>query len=136
MKDRIRETFHPPMSIRQETIDAIRKHAGLKILHIDGIRKIMRPVIQHYWHGIVFGMKKLIKFDLARGKALERATTRWGRVYHQWSSDSIVIVGLYMGMVPVEAILVFGGEAVGEVCARKDGILRQKHKLHTAQVCQ
>jgi hypothetical protein len=44
-------------------------------------------------------------------------------VYHQWTSDRIVVVGSEMSMVPIEAIFVSHGEFVSEVAPSRDGIL-------------
>ena len=49
---------------------------------------------------------------------------------YQRTSDGVVVVSVEVRMVPVEAILIYGGEAVCEVGVGEDGILRPNNKLH------
>ena len=73
----------------------------------------------------MFSANELREFNLVRGKTFERPTARWGGMYHQGPPDGVVVVGTEVGVVPIEAVLIFCGEAVGEVGARKNGILGQ-----------
>lgn len=49
------------------------------------------------------------------GEALERSAPGWSWVYHERPAYSVVVICFEVGVVPVESVLVFQWEAVGEI---------------------
>jgi hypothetical protein len=62
---------------------------------------------------LVWAMSKLFKWPQSLG--------RWS--YQEWPSYAVIVVCSNVGMIPEEAILIFDRESVGEVTARRYGIL-------------
>lgn len=83
----------------------------------------MSPVGQEDRRCITFCLKEVDEVAIACGKLFEGSGTGGGRAYHKWTSYCIVVVGSEVRVIPVEAVLAFCGESVGEIAPWRDRVL-------------
>lgn len=84
----------------------------------------MIPVRKKNWERIALRLEQGVDVGVTRGKRLEGASARsFGKDFY-WPTDRIVVISAEMGMVPVEAVLILQFEAISEIAARRNRVLR------------
>jgi len=81
--------------------------ACLEVLLVDGVRKTVGPIGKQARRCVTFGLKEIVTVVVTRGKLLKGSATRGRRMYEEWTSYSVVVVGSEVRVVPIEAILAF-----------------------------
>lgn len=84
----------------------------------------MIPVREKDRERIALRLEQGLDIGVIRGKRLEGASARsFGEDVYR-PTDRIVVVSAKMGVIPVEAVLVLQLEAIREIVARCNGVLR------------
>lgn len=83
----------------------------------------MRPVIQKDVCCVLFSGQERLDLVVVASERFERAFTRFGWSDEERATDSVVIVGAEVGMVPEEPVLGRCGKAIRKVASSWDRFL-------------